>query len=84
MQQLQSEVESQAEKISQLLVEKEKAVADLIAIRKINRTIEKYVNFEVFSTSYNNTLGISRLFLSRPKWLVSLCHAYSLFNGHVK
>ena len=45
VQQLESEVESQAEKISQLLVEKEKAVADLIAIRKINRNIEKYMNY---------------------------------------
>ena len=43
VQQLQLEVESQTEKISQLLVEKEKAVTDLIAIRKINRNIEKYV-----------------------------------------
>lgn len=59
VQQLQSEVDTQAEKISQLLVEKEKAVADLIAIRKINRTIEKYANFVVFydcSANYNSTV----------------------------
>ena len=46
-QQLESEVATQAEKISQLLVEKEKAVADLIAIRKLNRTIEKYDRLHV-------------------------------------
>ena len=42
-QHLQSEVESYQERVSQLLVEKEKALSDLIAIRKINRNMEKLV-----------------------------------------
>ena len=54
VQELESEVESQAEKISQLQVEKEKAVADLIAIRKINRTIEKYVNLKSVFANYSS------------------------------
>ena len=54
------EVGSQAEKISQLQVEKEKAVADLIAIRKINRNIEKYVFQSIMPLlTYNVCIALS-------------------------
>ena len=38
---LESAVESSREKLTQLQMQKDKAVADLIALRKTNKSIEK-------------------------------------------
>lgn len=41
IQQLEGEVSTHQQRVAQLQVEKEKALADLIAIRKLNRSMEK-------------------------------------------
>ena len=46
---LEGELSGAREKVAQLQVEKEKALADLNNIRKINRTIEKSVIYTMYT-----------------------------------
>ena len=41
VEQLEGEVSAQSERVTELLAEKEKALADLKNIRKVNRSMEK-------------------------------------------
>ncbi len=56
---LEEEVSSEQERVGQLQVEKEKVLADLIAIRKINSSIEKSVSITSYRKLYTYCIHAS-------------------------
>ena len=71
IQQLEGDISIHQQRVTQLQVEKEKALADLNAIRKINRNLEKWVW---------TPLKLTIMWLSHDNWNGS-CR-FSLFPGH--